>query len=48
MIHPCSAPGSIRSLSEDDRFQVVGYAINAFDAQEKDPQAAAGYAYPGY
>ena len=25
----------IRSLSEDDRFQVVGYAINAFDAQEK-------------
>ena len=23
----------IRSLSEDDRFQVVGYAINAFDAQ---------------
>ena len=28
----------IRSLSEDDRFQVVGYAINAFDAQEKIPQ----------
>ena len=31
----------IRSLSEDDRFQVVGYAVN-------DPAAAAGYAYPGY
>lgn len=28
----------IRSLSEDDRFQVVGYAINAFDAQKKIPQ----------
>lgn len=28
----------IRSLSEDDRFQVVGYAINAFDAQEKIPK----------
>ena len=28
----------IHSLSEDDRFQVVGYAINAFDAQEKIPQ----------
>lgn len=27
----------IRSLSADDRFQVVGYAINAFDAQEKIP-----------
>lgn len=27
----------IRSLSEDDRFQVVGYAINALDAQEKIP-----------
>ena len=23
----------IRSLSEDDRFQVVGYAVNALDAQ---------------
>ena len=27
----------IRSLSEDDRFQVVGYAVNALDAQEKIP-----------
>lgn len=27
----------IRSLSGDDRFQVVGYAVNALDAQEKIP-----------
>ena len=27
----------IHSLSEDDRFQVVGYAVNALDAQEKIP-----------
>ena len=27
----------IRSLSADDRFQVVGYAVNALDAQEKIP-----------
>ena len=27
----------IRSLSEDDRFQIVGYAVNALDAQEKIP-----------
>ena len=25
----------IRSLSEDDRFQVVGYAINALDARKR-------------
>lgn len=25
----------IHSLSEDDRFQVVGYAVNALDAQER-------------
>ena len=27
----------IHSLSADDRFQVVGYAVNALDAQEKIP-----------
>ena len=27
----------IRSLSADDRFQIVGYAVNALDAQEKIP-----------
>ena len=37
----------IHSLSEDDRFQVVGYAVNA-PCPGKDPAAAAGYAYPGY
>lgn len=37
MIHPLFRTWLDHSLSADDRFQVVGYAVNALDAQEKIP-----------